>query len=371
MNSILELCTSQDKGGLELYFASLSYQLAHFYDLHLAVDRSHQLDEHLNSALPTLTLETHSAYMPFKTAKALARYIDTHHIALIHLHWNKDLALAVWAKRFSKHKPKIVLTRHMQFPSYKGSLYHRFIYSNIDHIIAVTHTMARDLRRFLPLSVQPPISTIYLGVDPVKKISEAKAESIRSKYAPKSCYLIGLFGRIDPQKGQDLLIDAMLLAKAKALPFKALIVGHAMSEAYLQSLQEKVSTLGLEAFVTFSGFVQNPREVMQACDVVLLATIEETFGLVLIEAMSVDVPVIGSNRGGVPEIIEDHQSGLLFQSEDADALFKAIKTFYDEPELAKTCVKNAHIRVRKLFNTQSHIKNLCHLFDQMLKESHE
>lgn len=371
MHTILELCTSKAKGGLELYFASLSYALAPLFKVHLGLNTKHTLKEHINPKLPSIFLANRSKYFPFKTAKILAHYIDTEAIELIHIHWNRDLALAVWAKRLSRKKPKLILTRHMQFPSYKGGFYHRFLYSHLDHIIAITHTMADDLKRYIPQSIQPPISTIYLGVSPLEKISKEEQKALRAPYASDNEFLIGLFGRIDPKKGQNFLIEAMHYAKEAKLPFKALIVGNSMSEAYLHELKQSVKTFQLEDEIIFTGFIKNPRALMQACDVVLLATIEETFGLVLIEAMSVGVPVIGSNRGGVPEIISHKQSGLLFESENPKALFEALKDFYHNPKLAQTCAENAQERIKERFNTQKHIKKLSQLLNTLIEQNHE
>jgi len=275
------------------------------------------------------------------------------------MHWNKDLALAVFAKLLSNKRPKLVLMRHMQFPAKKDGLLHRFLYRNIDHIIAITNTMADDFRRFVPKDVLPRLSVNYLGVQPIHPAPVDKVAAQRSTYDPEqSSYLIGLFGRIDPHKGHGLLLDALLIAKKESLPFKALIVGHAMQDDYLKQLKIRVQAEGLEDYVVFTGFVKGPRQLMQACDVVVLATVEETFGLVLIEAMSVGVPVIGSNRGGVPEIIEHEKTGLLFESTDSKSLYEALLRLYHNSEIAAVYAKEALATVGKKFDADQHLKRM-------------
>ena len=368
MANILELCTSPDKGGLELYFADISNKLSKTFNTVRVLGPKSSLADFLNQDIPEFIIEKKSHYLPFKAAKKLAKIIDDNSIDLLHLHWNKDLALAVFAKRFSKRKPKVVLTRQMQFPGKKNGIYHRFIYKQVDHIIAITKTLENDMRANIPLSVQPELSTIYYGVKSLEKANKEVTQKLRHEYVDEDDdFLIGLFGRIDAYKGQHLLIKAIKLAHGKSYPFKAVIVGHAMEDSYLEELKELVASLKMEKYIIFTGFVNNPRELMQACDTVVLTTVEETFGLVLIEAMSVGIPVIGSNRGGVPEIIEHKQSGLLFESESVASLLDNLETMYHNKKIRLRCIENGEIKAKETFNYEQHIKNVSQLLEKILK----
>ena len=356
---LLELCCSPSKGGLELYFANISNELQSHFDLVNVVAVDSAVCNLLEENRPVLTIHKKVHYFPLLSAIKLSKLIDEYGVDVLHLHWNKDLTVAVFAKLFSQRKPKIVLTRHMQFPSKKDGMLHRFLYKNINHIIAVTNTMAHDLTRFIPEEVRPEISVNYLGIDTIEHASAEVIAEKRATYDPmQQLFLIGLFGRIDPYKGHDLFIDALIQAKVENKPFKGLIVGHPMDESYLDALKQRVLDNQLEEYVVFTGFVDNPRALMQACDTVILATVEETFGLVLIEAMSVGVPVIGSNRGGVPEIIDHQKTGLLFESEDSGALYQALDSMYQNPEQAKLFASHALETVSSKFSGKGHLDRL-------------
>jgi len=362
--NLLELCLSPNKGGLELYYADISNKLSpHFHVVNVVAENS-AVAPLLAANRPVLRLRKKANYFPLISAKKLAKIIDELQIDIMHLHWNSDLTLAVFAKLFSKSKPKIVLTRHMKFPSRKDGFFHKFLYKNIDHIFAITQTMANDLKRFIPEEVRPSISVNYLGTEEIAPVSKQVMAERRLAYDPENNrFLIALVGRIDFDKGHEFLLDALKIAKAKGLPFKALIVGHAMTDEYLLSLKAKIKQFGLEDYMVFTGFVDKPRALMQACDTVILTTIEETFGLVLIEAMSIGVPVIGSNRGGVPEIIEHGQTGLLFESMDSQALFDALYTIYENPEQARGFAEKALKTVGMKFNAQHHLETLVQGLD--------
>jgi len=362
---VMELCLSPNKGGLELYFADVSNALLGEFDVVNVVSQHSNIEALIKANHPILKLKKKAHYFPVVAAYQLAKIIDEQAIDVIHIHWNNDLTLAVLAKLLSKRKPKLVLTRHMKFPSKKDSLFHKFLYKNVNHVFAITQTMADDLNRFIPQDVRPDISVNYLGIEPLEATPKAVIEQRRAIFDPENKqFLIALVGRIGFYKGHDFLLGALKLAKANGLPFKALVIGHAMSETYLKGLKQRVVDAGLEQHMVFTGFVDEPRQLMQACDVLVLPTIEETFGLVLIEAMSVGVPVIGSNRGGVPEIIEDKETGLLFESCDDQRLFEALNTIYSQPQQARQYAEKAQVLTQTKFNKDKHIERLV----QDLKE---
>ncbi|MDX8381063.1 MAG: glycosyltransferase family 4 protein [Ghiorsea sp.] len=362
---LMELCLSPNKGGLELYFADISNILADKFAVVNVITKGSNVESFIQDNHPILNLQKRAHYFPLISAFKLAKLIDEQTIDVVHMHWNNDLTLAVFAKLLSKRKPKLVLTRHMKFPSKKDGFFHKFLYKNVDHIFAITQTMAHDFNRFVPEDVRPDISVNYLGIDMIEPSSVDMIQQRRAEYdSENNHFLIALVGRIDFDKGHDFLLSALEIAKAKGLPFKALIIGHPMSETYLEGLKRRVVDAGLEDYMVFTGFVDEPRQLMQACDVLVLPTIEETFGLVLIEAMSVGVPVIGSNRGGVSEIIEDQVTGLLFESCDEKSLFEALKTIYAQPELAQQYAEKAKLLTQTKFNKDKHIARLV----QGLKE---
>ena len=357
MPKVLELCLSPNKGGLELYFANICNALMADYEILAAVSPDSKLKELIHTEQVEIAKKAH--YLPLMAAKKLARLIDEQQVDVVHLHWGKDLTLAVLAKLYAKRKPKLVMTRHMKFPAMKDGLLHRFLYKHINHIMAISQTMAHDLRRFIPENVRPDISVNYLGIDDTTPFSAEEAQQTRVLYDPdNTCFLVALVGRIDYDKGHEFLLDALKIAKTKGLPFKAVIVGHPMQESYLFALKQKVNDAGLNEQMIFTGFVDEPRCLMQACDVLVLTTIEETFGLVLIEAMSVGTPVVGSNRGGVPEIIDDKHTGLLFESCDSQSLFEALEYLYLNHEQAKSYAEQAKIKVKTKFAADKHLQTL-------------
>ena len=171
-------------------------------------------------------------------------------------------------------------------------------------------------------------------------------------------FIAGLIGRLEESKGQHLLIEAIHKAKEKNQNIKALIVGHEMNSGYRESLKNKSNALGVSDNLKFEDFVSNPQQLMQLCDCIILASEQETFGLVLPEAMRSGVAVIGSNSGGVPEIIEHNKTGLLFETKDSTSLYSQIEKLYLDSDLKNQLAQQGKISADERFNNSLHFKQL-------------
>jgi glycosyltransferase involved in cell wall biosynthesis len=237
---------------------------------------------------------------------------------------------------------------------FKDDFYHRWLYKNIDMIHAVTKDVAMQLERFIPKEILPKIEMIYLGVTP-PDLKRERVEQLRETYALEESFVVGIVGRIEEEKGQYKVIEA--IAKLQELPIKALIVGSAMSDEYLQKLKLKVKELAIEDRVIFTGFTQDVNEHMALSDTVVLATENETFGLVVIEAMANKKVVIATAKGGPLEIIEDEVDGLLFDGSVED-LSEKIKFLYNNREEKMRIEQNALNKVEKKFDEVTQLEKL-------------
>lgn len=348
--NILELCLSPDAGGLELYMVKLSCFLASKTNTISVINESGKLEKYYeNKSYKYEKIKRHIALLSFLNARKLAKIIDDNKIELLHFHWTKDLPICVLAKYFSKQKPKIVQTRHMNMTRFKDDFYHKFLYKNIDMMIAVTDQVKAQIEKFIPQDIRPEVERIYIGAETPFEITVQKKESLKKSYRLAHSFVVGIVGRIEKEKGQYLLIEALQTLLKLGLDVKVLVVGHAMDEEYLTELKKDILENEMQENVIFTGFTSEVQELMQVCDTLVLATQKETFGLVLIEAMATGVAVVASDSGGPLEIIEDGKSGLLFKTGDSDDLAKKLKTLLD-PRLKSFLAQEGKIRVSELFD---------------------
>lgn len=364
--NILQLCLSPDLGGLELYMARAAIELSKKHHVTAVVGHEAKLIRYLDGAkIPLFRLKRTFKPLPLLAARRLAKIIDEQAIDRIHMHWGKDLPLAVLAKRLSKRKPKLVYTRQMQITRPKRDRYHEFMFSNVDLVITITKALGDAMRRFLNPRYAERVVPLYYGVaEPRSFLSADERRSLRQQLGlPDDAFLVGLFGRIKRYKGQHLLVEALARAASEGKPIAGLIVGRAMELEYLEGLKEQCKGQGIADRVIFKDFIDNPQQLMQACDCVILTTVEETFGLVLVEAMRAGVPVIGSDRGGVPEIIDHGETGLMFRSGDSGSLYQQILALSEDAALCKRLASAGKEKADRLFNEEQHWPALDALFD--------
>jgi glycosyltransferase involved in cell wall biosynthesis len=137
-------------------------------------------------------------------------------------------------------------------------------------------------------------------------------------------------GRLEDQKGVERLLDAAASVVERCPQVKIAIVGEG---SLRPSLEESVERLGLVDHVTFTGWLSSIGAVMAAIDVMAIPSRWEAFGIVNLEAMAAETPIVGFAVEGIPEVVEDEVTGLLVPSGDIDALAEALVLLADDPLL--------------------------------------
>ncbi len=365
---ILELCLSHGVGGLELYVVKSCVSLSENDEV-VAVVSNEGIIRGKISSLPIKihTLNPKFRKLPLLSAYRLAQIIDRESVDIIHMHWNKDLPLAAFAKSISKRKPSLVVSRHMQMTRSKQDIYHRFLYGQMDRMLGVTRALSESATKNLPPEDAYKSDYLYLGVkEPEHLLNEDEVSARRLELGiAADKFVIGTIGRLEPYKAQHLLIEAASQLKKRGYPVQLLLIGHAMDQDYLASLKRRVQKEGMAADVIFHDFVDNPQEWMQLCNTLVLTTIEETFGLVLIEAMRAGVTVVGSNRGGVLEIIKPQETGLLFESGSSDSLAEQLQQLMDNQKLCQRLAVDGKSFADDEFDEVEHFIRLRSLFNEM------
>lgn len=363
--NLLELCLSPSLGGLELYMMHTAKALNDEFNVTSVVASDAQLEPYFKDSQYRCISIKHKGNSSFISARKVAKIIDENDIDIIHIHWTSDLPTMVMAKMMSKKRPKLVQTRHMNMTRFKNDFYHRFLYKKMDMILTVTSQLADQIKKFIPESVRPEVEVLYIGSDKAQPLNEEDIKAYRKEIGVKDEFVIGMVGRIEEAKGQYLLIEAVEKLKDKGTSVKAFFVGHVMQESYFKTVEQMVKDKGLEKEIIFLGFTTNPLRFMQGCDVMVSATKCETFGLVIIEAMQVGTPAIAANQCGPLEIIEDMKSGLLFEADNSNELYKKLNYMYENDEMRVEMAKEGKKRADELFSNEKQFKKLSKIFREL------
>ena len=192
-------------------------------------------------------------------------------------------------------------------------------------------------------------AVIYNGVAP--KESEAVV-------SPDKPLMFGLIGSIDRNKGQLLAVQAIkyLSDHYEAQVFLK-IIGKVSDYVYYKELKEFISVHKLENMVEIAGEMVAKADIYGGLYGVIVASADESFGLVAVEASMHGKVVIVSNAGSLPEIVQDNVTGLLFESGSVSALADKVYAVVRDGALAKRLVLSAEKRAEQIFSMEeSHLK---------------
>jgi len=367
---LLELCLAPAFGGLEIHVSDFSTWIAGSrpdVELFLGVRRDTQLDRRLSPlGRPMLRFARRRSLIPFGNlllgARRLARFVTDHRVDIVHIHHKSDLPLVALAKAMSGGGFAFVHSRHMNLYGKKTDPYHRFLYGQLDRYIVVTEALKKQATEKLHIGADR-ITLVYNGSREPRTISADEKAVLRRELGVGDGFLVGLVGRIEQFKGQHLLVEAVEKLRGEGLDVSAVIIGGCMDTDYLEDIKRRVEERGLP--VVFRGFHDNIPELMQCFDVSVLTTKVETFGLVLVEAMLAGVPVVGSNAGGVREIIDDGETGLLFESFDADSLAERLGRLYRDDRLRKRLARAGREKARESFDRDTQFGKLLRKLQEL------
>ena len=245
------------------------------------------------------------------------------------------------------------------------------------HILAISHATAKCFRGKLPawLVKRTSMSVIHNGVDPSRFQPQQNENQplLKSLGLTADHFGIGIVGQITPRKGHLGLIRAFAELVKSGLPnARLLIVGAPVfnnDAQYLELLKRETQRLGLAGRVLFLGSRHDIPALLQTFKVLVLNSDTEPFGLVLVEAMLSGVPVVATRVGGVPEIVENGQSGKLFHPGDETALVQTLRELADRPEERNRLAAAGRQRALRNFNSELFLQKLEHLYADLHRGS--
>ncbi|MBD2722416.1 glycosyltransferase family 4 protein [Hymenobacter armeniacus] len=261
---------------------------------------------------------------------------------------NKDLALATLVKGLMGGRLRVIYQQHMQLGRPKRGLVHTLRFRQLDAWLTPLPGLAREVARRTRLDARK-LHVVPLGL-PLEQFAPHRrtaAEARQELGLPLEGRLLGILGRFDAGKGQDFVIEALHHLRTR-LGRKAslVIMGEPTrneGDAYLRQLQAQVQRLGLEGQVHFRGFRANPAVFYQAIDVFVLASENETYGMVTLEAMAAGVPVVAAATGGTVELVQHGHTGLLYLHRDVAACARSIRRCLDDAPATRQRVERARL----------------------------
>ncbi len=187
---------------------------------------------------------------------------------------------------------------------------------------------------------------------------------VRSEYVSLDELLCVVIGRLSPEKGMDVFLQAFSLLQSECKAVKAVIVGDGPELYNLLSLRDQ---LGLEGDIYFAGYSQFPGDYLKAADIVVLPSRSEGIPNVALEAMALSRPIVATAVGGTPEIVEHNFSGILVPGESPAELAAAIRSLVEDKPLRETLASNGFNSVKSSFSLERRVDTVYSLYDELLR----
>lgn len=305
----------------------------------------------------------------YKAIKTLEKKLDNRKIDIVHSN-----TLAVFLGAFFSKKRKIKHIWHVHeiilHPKIVAKSYPFLVDWLSDCVVFNSKASAEHLYSGKPKLKKKSI-IIYNGLDrgvpfsPKKELlvlRESLFKSINS-----SSKIIGLVGRINKHKGQQLLLTVFdELKKNENNNIYLLFIGSTIKsqQFLLEDLKKEINNRKLESFVTIVDFQKEIWKFYDCIDIILVPTTDpEPFGLVAIEGMLSKKPVIASNHGGLKEIVVHNKTGLLFEPSNEADLTKSIETLINNQNLIELFGEQGEKRAKFEFSLEKYVNNFKALYN--------
>jgi len=290
---------------------------------------------------------------------------------IVHTHSSKAGIIGRWAAWLA-HVKCIVHTPH-------GNIFYGYFNKGITKIfVFLEQITAKITHRIITLTekgkeehVQMNVARedkfvpIYSGID-IKKF-ENRHQDVNDKRKElklsEENIIFGAVARLDPVKGNTYLVEAMEEVVLKIPNAKLVIVGDGTEKKEIESM---IQRLQLSDAVVLTGFRKDVPALLKIFDIFILASLNEGMGRVILEAMASGKPVIATQTGGIPELVQEGQSGLLVPIADAKALSEAMIHLAENPKMMSTFGETGKKLVKDIFSLDKMVTKIDDLYQEIM-----
>jgi glycosyltransferase involved in cell wall biosynthesis len=265
----------------------------------------------------------------------------------------------LWLYPWMKRQPTFLIEHSLKTVSRSNRWMYRRLSRKLQGFVAVSNFIAQHLR-----DLAVPANQIHVIYNCLPDRNESKR-----KHAPDwprdNVQVIGIVGQISPHKGHDLLLKAAVILDTRGVPFKIVVYGIG-PPSYIAELDGQIESCGLSSKWRWMPYTLDRDEIYWEMDVLTVPSrCEEAFGMTAIEASSRGIPVVAARHGGLPEIIDNSRTGLLFEPHDPHDLASKLEDLLRHPDKARALGEAARTEVQLKFSEERMVTRFEALFDNL------
>jgi glycosyltransferase involved in cell wall biosynthesis len=308
--------------------------------------------------------------LDLRAIRHLARLLRTRKIDIIHAHNGRTQLSAAIAVTLARHG-KVVFTQHFITPFHtqlggiKAQVYrwvHAAISKKTERVVAISEAVQKSMLERYP-AAKSKIVVVHNGInDPQSSVQESGTNVRKQWGVPATSAFFACAARLEQEKEISVLLEAFALVLKKHPEAQLRIAGEGNLE---RDLKSRIECLGIGQNVRLVGFLNDALSFFAAADVVVLPAPAEPFGLVFLEAMGLEKPVVACNGGAAPEIIIDGETGVLVTPSDPAKMAKAIETLIEQPENIKQFGKKGRERFLSDFTRERMAQKTLNIYREI------
>lgn len=315
-------CSSNSWGGLEMNHlrnASWMAERGHAV-LVLGVDSSPIHSHALQLNLPFIPIEAQRRWYDFKAVRNIQQLLQSEGVSHFIVRKPGDMSLAAGLKSKLKDQLHVSYFMEMQLGIRKKSIFHTIRYRNIDVWSCPLNWLKKQVESQTHFKNKLVVIPSGIRLSDFENLP-SRSSSREHLNLPSEAIIFGMAGRFDPKKGQLILLEA--LQKSRHKDFFVLLMGETTQNEgteYEQSMHEFIRKNDLEERVIFRPYGINLTHFYRSINWMVMASLSETVGMVTIESLASETPILGSNAGGTPEVLNSNEGGMLFETMNSDDL---------------------------------------------------
>lgn len=323
-----------------------------------------ELRKRLDSGIEVLPLALRNE-IDFFAAWQLARKIRELQPDIVHAHDPHGVAMAAIALAIGSgaHRPFLVAARRVDFPL-KPNLFSRWKYRQVDQFVAASDA----IRTILLRNGVPPerVATVHEGID-IGQVTRTAAIDARKEFSfPSDSTIVGNIAALVPHKGQKYFVEAAALV-AKEMPNARFVI---LGEGELRSsLESQIRQFKLERTILLGGFRPDVLALLKGFDLLVMSSVTEGLGTSLLDAMAAEIPIVATTAGGIPEVVQDGETGLLVPPQNGRALAEAILTLLKDADRRRQLATAGLARVQQKFSVDRMVDDTLAEYEKLVAKA--
>lgn len=231
----------------------------------------------------------------------------------------------------------------------------------VDRVIMVNENMRNHPRLARLAAAKLDVIENGISIDVSESVSSSRPQL--ENYT-RSRFTYGAIGRLSPEKGFDILLEAFAGLVSAGNDVQLVILGEGEQRTFLETL---VKDLGLEKRVLLPGFVPAARNYLSLFDVFVMSSLTEGLPMVLLEAMAAEIPIVATRVGGIPQVLGEGCGGDLVEAGNKNALQNAMASILKDPRLAQERSVWSVRRVRQRYSSRAMAFKYTQVYQKFVK----